>query len=72
MENSKKKFFDWLLRKRLELFYRRNPAVIKFQFPGVSPVGTSNRWPKNPRTQAGDSSWFSSQFCIFNIFMDHQ
>ena len=36
-ELEKIKVFDWLPRRRLALFYRRNPAVIKFQFPRVSP-----------------------------------
>ena len=35
LENSKKiAFFDWLL---LVLFYHRNPTVIKFHYPRVSP-----------------------------------
>ena len=35
--SKKKKFFDWLPRDNLHCFYRRNPVVIKFHFPRVSP-----------------------------------
>ena len=31
------KFFYWLSRNSLHLFYHTNPGVIKFQFPRVSP-----------------------------------
>ena len=38
------KFFDWLLRNGLQLFYHRNPLVKKI------PVSHCLRWPKSLRT----------------------
>ena len=36
--------------QRLPLFYRRYPAVIKFQHPGSESLLATNRWPKSRRT----------------------